>query len=259
MAVRHSALPSFLVTVLLGLLAISPASADDAPESKSQDGPPAAEAKPATDSKLADNDDPVPATLERLTKQDAVWVDRERKLVVADGRVCLRQGVLELFACPRGGKEHESIVSIAGKAWVVHAGLLLIGAKPGTPVEFDPEYKPATGVEVDIWVLWKDKEGMQRKVRAQQWVREAATGKEMSHKWIFAGSSFYKDEETGKESYRADITGDFICVSNFATATLDLPVMSSADNADLLFEPFTERIPPIGTHVRLVLIPKLDK
>ena len=37
---------------------------------------------------------------------------------------------------------------------------------------------------------------------------------------------------------------------------LDLPIKSSADNEDLLYEAFTENIPPKGTPVRLVLILK---
>ena len=70
----------------------------------------------------------------------------------------------------------------------------------------------------------------------------------------FAGSYFWKDEETGKEYYQAE-GGDFICVSNFSTAMLDIPVESSQSDAELMFEAFTERIPPRGTPVRLTLKP----
>jgi hypothetical protein len=48
--------------------------------------------------------------------------------------------------------------------------------------------------------------------------------------------------------------GDFLCVSNFPTAMLDVPVSSSAKGS-LLFQAFTERIPREKTKVRLVLIP----
>jgi len=56
-----------------------------------------------------------------------------------------------------------------------------------------------------------------------------------------------------------------ICVANFATATLDLSASSSAANDDLMFEAFTEKVPPIGTKVTIELIPvfkdeeKVDK
>ena len=47
--------------------------------------------------------------------------------------------------------------------------------------------------------------------------------------------------------------GDVICLSNFNTAMLDLPIESSQKAADLLFEAWTDRIPPIGTRVTVVL------
>jgi hypothetical protein len=66
------------------------------------------------------------------------------------------------------------------------------------------------------------------------------------------------DESTGKRHYNAD-GGDFICVSNFPTATLDIPVESTQSDDDLLYEAFTERIPAAGTRVRLVLAPRPAK
>jgi len=42
-------------------------------------------------------------------------------------------------------------------------------------------------------------------------------------------------------------------VSNFPTATLDLPIESSQSNEALLFEVFEERVPPRGTPVEMLL------
>jgi len=195
--------------------------------------------------------------LTRLSPEHDVWIDPMRRYVVVDGNVCLRQGTLEMFACPRGTKEHEAIVSLKCPAQTVHAALLAIGAKVGSTVKWDPMYVPASGTEVDIWILWKDKEGMNRKMRAQHWIRNIETGKAMNFPWVFAGSGFWADE-MGVTHYMAN-SGDLICVSNFSTATLDLPVESSAEAGGLLFEAFTENIPTRGTHIRLVLIPKLEK
>ena len=200
------------------------------------------------------------ATKERLiklAKDYDVWVDPQRKLVVVDGEVALREGGLEMFACPKGSKEHESIVAVRSNAQLVHAGLLAVGAIAGHPVQFAPEYAPATGTTIDILVLWQDDKG-KHKVRAQEWVKNAKTGEEMKHDWVFGGSAFWTDPATGEKFYHAD-GGDFICLSNFSTATLDLPVESSQANDALLFSAFTERIPPRGTKVRLVLIPRLEK
>ena len=53
--------------------------------------------------------------------------------------------------------------------------------------------------------------------------------------------------------------GDFICVSNFPDAMLDVPARSTDSNEDLLFEAFTENIPPRGTKVTIVLVPEIEK
>lgn len=196
--------------------------------------------------------------LKRLAKDQDVWFDVKRKLVVADGQVCLREGQLEMFACPKGTKEHESVVRINAQAKVVHAALLAVGAVAGKPVQFDPKYVPASGTVVDVWVLYRDKAGMNRKVKAQEWIKHIKTGKAMTYDFVFGGSGFWTDEDTKQTYYQAD-AGDLICVSNFPTAMLDIPVASSQDNADLQFSAFTDNIPDKGTKVRLVLIPRIEK
>lgn len=192
-----------------------------------------------------------------MTKENDLWIDQKRKIVVVDGVVCLREGTLEMFAVPKGTKEHEAIVAVHCQARLVHAALLAIGAKSGTPVRFDPSYAPPTGTTIDVFVLWKDAEGKNHQVRAQEWIKHEKSGKEMAYDFVFAGSGFAKDEISGEQVYFAD-GGDLICVSNFPTATLDIPILSSQDNQALLFSAFTERIPPKGTKVRLVLRPRQD-
>ncbi len=195
--------------------------------------------------------------MKRLSPEYDVWIDPKKKRVVMDGTVCLRQGNLEMFACLKGTKEHESVVFVDTKAFIVHAGLLAVGAKPGSPARFQPEYRPATGTPVDITLVWTDERGTVQRERAQQWVRDAHTQKALESTWVFAGSGFWTDETTGQKNYLAE-GGDFICVSNFPGAMLDLPVESSQANQELLFEAFTDHIPPRGTRVRIVLTPRLE-
>ena len=78
--------------------------------------------------------------------------------------------------------------------------------------------------------------------------------RQMDANWVFAGSYFQSDEKTGEKFYQAE-SGDLICVANFASATLDISATSSATNDDLMFEAFTERIPPAGTKVTIELVP----
>jgi hypothetical protein len=215
--------------------------------------------KPATPPApvVADAKDAVSGIV-RMTKDYDLWIDPQRKLVIVDGQICLREGQLEMFACPKGSKEHESIVAVNCKAQFVHAALEAVGAQAGKPVSFDPAYQPASGPIVDVYVLWQDAAGKKNRVRAQEWIKELKSDKAMTHPWVFAGSAVWTDETTGQRYYQAD-GGDFICVSNFPTAMLDLPVASSQANESLSFAAWTERIPPLGTKVRLVLIPQLEK
>lgn len=199
---------------------------------------------------------PAPEEAKALPKPDIVWVDVKKKLVYVDGYVSLRRGMLEMLACPVGTKEHESVVAVFSRAQTLHAALLAVGAKPGHPASFRPEFHPPQGTKIDIEIRWQDKQGKWQSVKAQEWVRDIRTQKPMSHPWVFAGSGFWKDEETGKEYYKAE-AGDLICVSNFSTAMLDIPTESSQVNDGLMFEANTEKIPGLGTPVRVVLKPKL--
>ena len=45
-----------------------------------------------------------PAGLVKLFPASEVWLNKKRKAVVVDGQICLREGLLEMFACPRAPK-----------------------------------------------------------------------------------------------------------------------------------------------------------
>lgn len=220
-------------------------------ETEAADTPAASKAKPAPAVKL-----PEPKGVKRLHPEYDVWIDPKNKAVIVDGQISLREGMLEMFACTRNTKEHESIVSANTRAQIVHAGLLAIGAEPGRPVQFVPKYRPPSGTEIEVTVEWRDEKGKMQRARAQDWIKDINTKKSMTHPFVFAGSSFWVDEETKQKFYQAE-AGDFICVSNFSTAMLDIPVESSPENSELAFEAFTEHIPPLGAPVRLILKPKL--
>lgn len=190
--------------------------------------------------------------LRRLSPREEVWIDLARKRVVVGGRVALDRGLLEFFACPKETKEHESVVAVESSARLVHAALLAIGLEPGKPVSFDPVYAPATGPRIRVEMHWVDGEGRPRRADARSWIRDTRTGKALESDWVFAGSAFWTDPADGREHYQAD-GGDLVCVSNFPTATLDLPIESSQSNEALLFEVFEERVPKRGSRVEMVL------
>ncbi len=207
---------------------------------------------------------PVPASaqepppkpgLKRLVPDCDVWIDPQRRQVILRGKIVLREGPLELFACMTGTKEHEAVIAIRTKAHVVHAALLAVGAEPGGAVQFFPEYRPAAGTAIGIELAWTDGQGQPRTANAAEWIKNTKTNQPLAVPWVFGGSGFWEHPETGERFYMAE-DGDLICVSNFASATLDLPIESSQANDALLFEAWTERIPPLETPVVLTLIPQ---
>jgi hypothetical protein len=240
------------VTWLSGQQVASAQFIDSTPEAKAA----ADKTPPEDETVLAARKLPAPIDAKKLPKPDEVWVDTKNRRVLVDGFVSLREGYLEMFACIVGTKEHESVVAVKTKAQTVHAALLALGAKPGTPVQWQPEFKPPTGTEIDIEVHWLDDNGKWQTAKAQDWIRNSKTEEPMKQPFVFAGSGFWKEPETGKEYYMAE-SGDFICVSNFTTAMLDVPIESSQSNEALNFEANPKRIPELGTPVRLVLTPKL--
>lgn len=187
-----------------------------------------------------------------------VWINVKKKMVVIDGQICMRRGPLEMFACSPETKEHESIIQAKAKAFLVHTALLMVGAESGKPVEWDPKYSPASGTRVEVIVHWLDKNGKPTKLRAQEMIKNVKTKKAMTENWVFAGSEFYTNPNTKKRHYMAD-GGEMICVSNFTTAMMDLPVQSTQSREGLIFEAFTEKIPAMKTRVRLVLKPEAQK
>jgi hypothetical protein len=263
-----------------------------------------------------------------LDPKGIVQLDHVGKRLLVKTHVVLREGFLEMLCCPAQTKEHESILAVDGKAYVIHAGLLALGAKTGAPVQYQPTFHPPTGQPVDIFLQWADADGKPHRVKAQEWIRYAthryyivnmdqlpagltlperdealpirffpkfkqltwfgpmsvqqrdklltfskdaayrkaingffdqSQSRQMDVGWVFVGSGYYLDERTGKKVYLAE-GGDLICVSNFPDSMLDLAIKST-DKQDegLLFEAWTERIPPRGTEVTMELVPRGEK
>ena len=197
-----------------------------------------------------------PEDLIKLHPVYPVWIDKKNKEVILIGSVCRANYPLEFFATyPDRG--YESVVVIYAKPSLVHGALLALGANPGKPVQYDPKFIPPSGTEVEIGVAWMDQNGKRQKARAQDWIRDIKTKKQLDVNWVFAGSLFWEDKSTGEKSYLAD-RGDFISVLNLPTALLDVPIESASAIESRLFEGFTERLPAPGTPVTLILKPKLN-
>jgi hypothetical protein len=200
-------------------------------------------------------------------KSKNVWleIDGKQRRVIVSATVCLREGNLEQLLTRAGIKAHEAILTTDADARDIHTALVAAGATPGSTVKYTEDGKiiPPTGQRIKITLTYKDKEkNTTISVPAQNWVRDNKAKKSLTHDWVFAGSYLMPNPlEPDKPPLYGANSGDVITVSNFQEALLDLPINSSKNNAELEFEAFTERIPPLGTAVTVTLepLPKAKK
>lgn len=197
----------------------------------------------------------------------SVWFETEgdRRRVLVESTVCLREGGLECLLCRSRTKEHESILATDADAEVIHAALLAAGAQPGAPVQYvekqgEVVILPPTGSHMRISLRYENASKTVT-VPAQQWILNAKTNKDLADEWVFAGSRLLPslENENQKPIYAATSDGSYICVYNMPYAMLDLPVNNPNKDPEIReLQPQTDRIPPLGTKVILIIEPKRD-
>jgi hypothetical protein len=193
-----------------------------------------------------------------LAKNVFFEIQGDKRRVIVNAVVCLREGFLEGLLCRKQTKEHEYILAADCDALFIHGALIAAKAKPGAPVQFQPEYRPATGTPIKVLLRYV-KDGKEMTVPAQQWIRDMKTKKDLNSDWVFGGSKLLSDPEdkTRPPFYLAN-QGDVICVCNMDTAMLDLPIKSTKSIDFRLFEANSDRIPALGTPVEIILEPILE-
>jgi len=215
------------------------------------------------------------AAVDRL-KLPGINIDLEEWCVDVESHVCLREGSLELIACTKGTKEHESIVSTTAKPSHIHAALLLIGAKPGNPAMREAIDEagtrfidlPPKGDRVEVFlVLGEDKKS---EMPINEFIvpnenldetREADENKKdqfPTHSFLFAGSVLYGEGE-GPRRYLCDQSGNMISISTFGDELLCLPGIHSHANGMLEWQVDGAKLPEVGSKVTLRLRPQVKR
>lgn len=313
-----------------------PSQPDAAKPAEKVEGTAKSETPPATDSakpEAKNSNEPKPTKLSPdllasdkiipLNKQGTILADTANKRILLKTTVALTNGPLEMLLCRKQTKEHESILTFDGEAYMIHATLVAWGHEKGTPAKYDPEtekFRTATGPKIGVFVNWTDENGKTQRKPAQFWIRRSiqryfgdkmeklpddltlpedfnlrydpinkymhwfgpmtdtqrdellamskdegyqkliktihdqSQPRQMEADWVFVGS-FESDEGEGKR-YQAE-GGYVICVANFPMALLDLSTESSSvGNENLVYEAWTERLPPRYSEVLVELIPE---
>ncbi|MBI3267384.1 MAG: hypothetical protein HYZ53_00060 [Planctomycetes bacterium] len=247
--------------------AFLPAQAQESPPQ----APPAA-AQPAAPPAAKPPAPPEPGTPGSV-EGEAVVLDRGLKLfqkdrrIEADGVVCLQKGLLELYACGEGGKDHESILVFPFRAQQLQLGLILLGLRDkheqgGGGPRFQGDPTRPVGDRVHLSIEWTGPDGRKETRRAEDFVVDAKTGATAPHVgWVFAGSEFGEErdpgtgEPTGRKIYLANRYKVIIAIQHDPTAVLDFPLDAGQNWAAARFFCNENAIPAVGTRIKLVLRP----
>lgn len=183
--------------------------------------------------------------------QPGVTIDWSNKQVLLAGEIVLREGDLELLACSPQTKEHESIIRVRCRPLHVFQALRLIGLEPGHPPFYNNATKSvvaATGQPVAVSVRWSA-DGQVHTAPAWQWLWNKQENKPADPiDWVFAGSMATKDDQL-----LADYDGTVITVVDFESSLISVPASHTSSNPELWLTACTEKIPPVGTPVTVIL------
>ncbi len=214
------------------------------------------------------------AALPKL-KFPGVAINVQDRCVDVESSVCLHRGALELVACTKGTKEHESIVAVEAKPMHIHAALLLLGSKSGSPatrkqladqagrwIDFPP-----SGGPVDVFLLLKGKDGKLVEHPISDFIARSNNTSDdpasvdhenrfPTHTFLFAGSVLHGDGP-GPRRYLSDESGNVISLSTFGDELLCLPAIHSQDNDALVWQVDARKLPAVGSNVTLRLRPQV--
>ncbi|MFM7182313.1 MAG: YdjY domain-containing protein [Verrucomicrobiales bacterium] len=214
-------------------------------------------------------------------KLPGLVVNTVEKFVDVEASICLDEGALEVIACTKETKEHESIVVVAARPIHIHAALLLLGAKNGNPAMREPlddqgtrwRDIPPRGAPIEVFLAWKDAEGklIERPIgdfikrnrdEGGPAVAEGDAAKEEKEKFpntfVFAGSLLGDPSKTPRD-YMAELSGHVISISAFGDEVLCLPAFYGQDNESLMWAIDPTHLPKRDSKVMLRLRPKKEE
>jgi hypothetical protein len=178
-------------------------------------------------------------------KIGSLLLNSERREVYIQGNVNMKKGMIELLACGRTGKLHESVLVLDLVPHELHVALLLLGLEPRGNLKYQGDPTTPEGDSVEIYVEWNEN-GVTKKVRGEDMVYNLAGKKTMERTpWIFTGSRVMNGV------YRADIEQSIVTTYHDPMTVLDNPLKEGGD--DTLYKVNEDLVPAKGTPVRLTI------
>ncbi|MCA8923664.1 MAG: hypothetical protein KDD82_17760 [Planctomycetes bacterium] len=254
--------------------------------------PPAGEDEPWDGSAVRDDDEPMderdpsePAPAPKLSPEELKALaakgilkhfpgitvyTKERRLEI-EGSICLKRSpALELLACTRKGKTHESLLLLdldpTDGPEQISLALILIGLTPTPQVnEFGEAIELDKGERVVVEVSWaaEDTPALDSSApaavdgrvtrRAEDLIWDKRRGAAMEPAgWVFTGSRKVMvptppEFKTEHEVFAASYTGNIAATFHDPDCVLDTPLIEGGD--DTVYVPYEGRLPERGTKV----------
>jgi hypothetical protein len=178
--------------------------------------------------------------------------------VVVPGVVLVTKGLVELFGCGEGGKEHETVVRLESNIQALDLALTSAGLKRGRlPAKTDLNLSDQ-GSRVLILVQWVDKNGKVVTHRSEDLIVSMRRNGPMPRVgWTYVGQWMEVADPTspkGEKKHKVlAATGSRSLITTFRdrTALLDNPLEEAVD--DTLFGANYMLLPESGTPVKVIL------
>jgi len=177
--------------------------------------------------------------------------------IVVPGLILVNRGLVELFGCGEGGKEHETVIRLETNVQALDLALTSAGFKRGKlPSKTDVNLQDQ-GSRVLILVQWLDKDGKVVTHRSEDLVVSIRRNAPMPRVgWTYVGHWMEVADPTspkGEKKHKVlAATGSRSLVTTFRdrTALLDNPLEEAVD--DTLFGANYMLLPKGGTPVRVI-------
>lgn len=186
-------------------------------------------------------------------------VHMDVRKVVFPGTVLMQSGLIELFACAEGGKEHESIVRVLCSPVQLNPAVVLGCRLKSGPVPKTPSIsEPGQGGRALIMLQWKGKDGKTYTYHAEDLIIDRRTNTLMPRVgWTFVGSRFEPemDPETGRPTGRFQFVGEQVrsIITTFRDSSTFFDTPLSEGSNDAWFEANYSLLPPPGTAIWVII------
>jgi len=182
-----------------------------------------------------------------LYRLGKIELNLNSETVTLHGKVNMNAGLIELFACTKTGKVHESVLVMDVDPIHLQTALILLGLEFGGGVRYQGDPLTPKGDRINIQVEWNTA-GEVKHHRAEDLVFNRIKEKSMEHVgWVFTGS------RVNNGVFMSQATGTLIATYRDPDAIIDNPLPEGAD--DTVYIANTKIVPAKGTDVKMIISP----